>query len=99
TQLQRPRRIDRCGHAAAAELRYRRPRGRGAAALPYRAPAASSSLLWSLRFGGAMSAWIRLDTVNVLELVDLEVVSSSSEVVRDPARQRTQRFRAGSGFE
>lgn len=28
---------------------------------------------------------IRLETVNVLESVDLEVVSSSSEVVRDPA--------------
>jgi hypothetical protein len=36
-----------------------------------------------------VNAWIRLETVNVLELVDLEVVSSSSEVVRDPARRRT----------
>jgi len=39
---------------------------------------------------GAVNAWTRLETVNVSEPVDLEVVSSSSEVVRDPAGYRTR---------
>lgn len=37
-------------------------------------------------FRGAVNAWISIETVIVWETVALEVVSSSSEVIRDPAR-------------
>ena len=71
------------------------PRGLGELQRFLPAPRASWSLLRSLLFRGAVKR-IRLETVNVLELVDLEVVSSSSEVIRDPARNRTASGRSAA---